>query len=493
MRECGRNIGGDASRIMLKTIRSSVSFHESNYTVVDVKFETGPNATMDSVTSHFEDSNSFQQGYHEEEEEEDLQTPNASPPQESINNKRKRSVPKKFSVDEDENPLQPLALQSLAVVKTEQVDYSMHSYEDIAEPESGYVPALTVPDDWDEAALDQIDLNRINAAKINSKQRDDCPICGDKANGLHYGVYTCEGCKNFFKRSVVMTQKKPYICNNANSCDVRIVIDMSGIKRKGARCQACRYTACLDAGMFHSGYPRSRGGRHTHPRNNRGAVSTPLLKEFLNSGERTDKKPRMSLEEGMDSGSWDGMVPQGEVSALTWARSLEGESIKEGVTHPTYNEPPTQDCDERIAKATEMYDSVIRDDLEKEKSKVRELTTRLVEKEKQLKIAERQTENMKRHMVVSQGVNTQLQEENKRLRNEINRLTVFRSTVRNYQEQNSNFQEQNSNYNEQNSNYNEQNSNYHEQNSNYQEQNSNNGDHDNELIPSDMLTVSYTE
>ena len=60
-------------------------------------------------------------------------------------------------------------------------------------------------------------------------------------------------CKNFFKRSVVLTQKKPYICNNQNTCDVRIVIDMSGIKRKGARCQACRYTACLDAGMYHSG------------------------------------------------------------------------------------------------------------------------------------------------------------------------------------------------------------------------------------------------
>ena len=60
-------------------------------------------------------------------------------------------------------------------------------------------------------------------------------------------------CKNFFKRSVVLTQKKPYICNNLNKCDVRIVIDMSGIKRKGARCQACRYAACLDAGMFHSG------------------------------------------------------------------------------------------------------------------------------------------------------------------------------------------------------------------------------------------------
>jgi len=487
---------------MLKTIRSSVSFHESNYTVVDVKFETGPNAAMDSVTSNFEDSNSFQQSFNEEDDE-DLQTPNTSPPHESTTyNKRKRSVPKKFSVDEDENPLQG---SGLAVVKTEQVDYSQHSYEDIAEPETGCAaaPALTGAEDWEEAALDQIDLNRINAAKINSKQRDDCPICGDKANGLHYGVYTCEGCKNFFKRSVVMTQKKPYICNNANSCDVRIVIDMSGIKRKGARCQACRYTACLDAGMFHSGYPRSRGGRHSHPRNSRvpvstvSTVSTPLLKEFLNSGGdgRTDKKPRMSLEEAMESGSWDGgMVSQvghgQEVSPLTWSRLQEGDresgGKEGGVTHQGYQDTQATDCQERIAKATEMYDTVIRDDLEKERSKVRELTTRLLEKEKQLKIVERQAENMKRHMVVSQGVNTQLQEENKKLRNEINRLTVFRSTVRNYQEQNSNLQENNSNYKELNSNY-------HEQNSNYIEQNSNNGDHDNELIPSDMLTVSYTE
>ena len=31
---------------------------------------------------------------------------------------------------------------------------------------------------------------------------------------------------------------------------------------KGPRCQACRYQACLDAGMYHSGIQRTRGGRH---------------------------------------------------------------------------------------------------------------------------------------------------------------------------------------------------------------------------------------
>ena len=178
----------------------------------------------------------------------------------------------------------------------------------------------------------------------------------------------------------------------------------------------------------------------------------------------------------MESGSWDGGTR--EVSALTWARAQEGEPIKDTVSHPAFNEPLNQDFEEGIAKATEMFDSVIQDDLEKEKSKVKELTARLVEKEKQLKLSERQTENLKRHAVVTQGVMTQIKEENKRLRNELNRLTVFRSSVRNYQEQNSNFQEHNSNYNE--------------QRTDYQEQNSN-GDHDNELIPSDMLTVSYTE
>ena len=60
-------------------------------------------------------------------------------------------------------------------------------------------------------------------------------------------------CKNFFKRSVVVTQHKPYACPKQNNCDVRRVYDNSGIKRKGAICRSCRYSACLNAGMYYPG------------------------------------------------------------------------------------------------------------------------------------------------------------------------------------------------------------------------------------------------
>ena len=66
-----------------------------------------------------------------------------------------------------------------------------------------------------------------------------CCICGDRASGKHYGVYSCEGCKGFFKRTV--RKDLSYACREDKNC----VID----KRHRNRCQYCRYQKCLAMGM----------------------------------------------------------------------------------------------------------------------------------------------------------------------------------------------------------------------------------------------------
>ncbi|XP_058033350.1 retinoic acid receptor RXR-gamma isoform X2 [Ahaetulla prasina] len=66
-----------------------------------------------------------------------------------------------------------------------------------------------------------------------------CAICGDRSSGKHYGVYSCEGCKGFFKRTV--RKDLVYTCRDNKDC----LID----KRQRNRCQYCRYQKCLATGM----------------------------------------------------------------------------------------------------------------------------------------------------------------------------------------------------------------------------------------------------
>ena len=81
-----------------------------------------------------------------------------------------------------------------------------------------------------------------------------CTICGDRASGKHYGVYSCEGCKGFFKRTV--RKELEYNCRENQDC----VID----KRQRNRCQYCRYQKCLTTGMRREAVQdernRGRGG-----------------------------------------------------------------------------------------------------------------------------------------------------------------------------------------------------------------------------------------
>ncbi|NWY90300.1 NR1I3 protein, partial [Loxia curvirostra] len=66
-----------------------------------------------------------------------------------------------------------------------------------------------------------------------------CAVCGDRANGYHFHVMGCEGCKGFFRRSILKGVR--FSCPLARRCPVT--------KAKRRQCQACRLQKCLDVGM----------------------------------------------------------------------------------------------------------------------------------------------------------------------------------------------------------------------------------------------------
>ncbi|KAI1890167.1 hypothetical protein AGOR_G00170880 [Albula goreensis] len=67
-----------------------------------------------------------------------------------------------------------------------------------------------------------------------------CSVCGDKASGFHYNVLSCEGCKGFFRRSVIKSAQ--YTCKNSGKCEMDMYM-----RRK---CQECRLRKCREAGML---------------------------------------------------------------------------------------------------------------------------------------------------------------------------------------------------------------------------------------------------
>ncbi|XP_015419486.1 PREDICTED: oxysterols receptor LXR-beta [Myotis davidii] len=67
-----------------------------------------------------------------------------------------------------------------------------------------------------------------------------CRVCGDKASGFHYNVLSCEGCKGFFRRSVVRGGAGRYACRGGGTCQ------MDAFMRR--KCQQCRLRKCKEPG-----------------------------------------------------------------------------------------------------------------------------------------------------------------------------------------------------------------------------------------------------
>eukprot|EP00079_Xenopus_tropicalis_P037967 XP_017951738.1 PREDICTED: retinoic acid receptor RXR-beta isoform X2 [Xenopus tropicalis] len=135
-----------------------------------------------------------------------------------------------------------------------------------------------------------------NGGAVSGKRL--CAICGDRSSGKHYGVYSCEGCKGFFKRTI--RKDLTYTCRDNKDC----IVD----KRQRNRCQYCRYQKCLATGMKReviSKYSpavqeeRQRGKERDGEAEFSGAINEEMpVEKILEAELAVEQKSDQSLEGG---------------------------------------------------------------------------------------------------------------------------------------------------------------------------------------------------
>ena len=117
-------------------------------------------------------------------------------------------------------------------------------------PQAAPVPSAVTPTAQPQPAQPVVSNGSTGTPSQNGSSTPDtktqhieCVVCSDKSSGKHYGQFTCEGCKSFFKRSV--RRNLTYTCRGNRNCPID--------QHHRNQCQYCRLKKCLKMGMRREG------------------------------------------------------------------------------------------------------------------------------------------------------------------------------------------------------------------------------------------------
>ena len=150
-------------------------------------------------------------------------------------------------------------------------DYSLSDVQSQLDSLSSEMFGLVEGDPNTEIYIENTSENDGKHGKQHVLRYPPCAVCSGKSSGMHYGTYTCEACKNFFRRYLL--RNGGFHCKKNSNCEI--------LNRSRGNCSGCRLKKCLEVGMAKE---KSKIGRYTH------AQRTETIKEMKRlEGKESDE------------------------------------------------------------------------------------------------------------------------------------------------------------------------------------------------------------